>query len=55
LIGDYELGWRDWFDPGNWPDYQGKLPTENDEIEIKEGQKFIVNADQLVCYKKITV
>ena len=39
----------------NWPEFSGVFPTENDEIEIKQGQKFIVTADQLVCYKKITV
>lgn len=47
LVGEYELGWRDWFDPINWP--EGKLPVDDDEIEIKPGQKFIVKADQLVC------
>jgi hypothetical protein len=31
------------------------MTSEDTEIEIKAGQKFIVTDDQLLCYKRIIV
>lgn len=55
LIGDYELGWRNWHEISSWFGYEYDLTSEDTEIEIKSGQKFIVTDDQLICYKKITI